>query len=90
MDPRESAYDKELKRILEEYDNIIVNVSILPDENKYKKVEITDFKELLDLKENVKEPIRFIEIAPHNKSYFFIKHKDEVFVYTLKNINKER
>lgn len=90
IDPRESEYDRELKRILEEYDNIIVNVSILPDENKYKKVVIEDFKELLDLNENVKEPIRYIEIAPHNKSYFFIKHKDEVFVYTLKNTSRER
>ena len=90
LEPKETEYDKELKRILEEYDNIIVNVSILPGDNEYKKVVINDFQELLDLRESVKEPIRFIEIAPKNKSYFFIKHNDEVFVYTLKNISKER
>ena len=90
IEPRQSEYDRELKRILKEYDNIIVNVSILPDEREYKKVVIDDFDELLDLKDNVKEPIRFIEIAPHNKSYFFIKHNDEVFIYTLKNISRER
>ena len=87
---KETEYDKELKRILTEYDNYIVNVSILPDENEYKKVVIKEFDELLDLRENTKEPIRYIEIAPRNKSYFFIKHNEEVFIYTLKNISKER
>ena len=90
LEPKETEYDKELKRILEEYDSIIVNVSILPGENEYKKVVINDFQELLDLRESVKEPIRYIEIAPRNKSYFFIKHNDEVFIYTLKNTSKER
>ena len=89
IEPHQTEYDRELKRILNEYDHIIVNVSILPDD-KFKRVVINDFEELLDLKENVKEPIRFIEIAPHNKSYFFIKHNDEVFIYTLKNISNER
>ncbi len=90
LQPKESYYDKELKRILREYDNIIVNVSILPEKEKYKKVVINSFEELLDLKNNLKEPIRYIEISPHNKSYFFIKHNDELFIYTLKNTSKER
>lgn len=90
IDPKLTEYDRELKRILKEYDDIIVNVSILPPDGEYKKVVINDFEELLDLKEQLKEPIRFIEIAPKNKSYFFIKHDDEVFVYTLKNISRER
>lgn len=89
LEPKETEYDKELKRLLEEYDKIIVNVSILPGD-ECKKVVIDDFQELLDLRESVKEPIRYIEIAPRNKSYFFIKHNDEVFIYTLKNTSKER
>ena len=90
LQPQDNEYDKERKRILDEYDNIIVNVSILPNLKKYKEVKIYEFEELLDLKENVNEPIRYMEVAPHNKCYFFIKHNEEVFVYTLKNISKER
>ena len=90
LQPQDNEYDKERKRILDEYDNIIVNVSILPNLKKYKEVKIYEFEELLDLKENVNEPIRYMEVAPHNKCYFFIKHNEEVFVYTLKNTSKER
>lgn len=90
LQPKETEYDKELKRILEEYNSIIVNVSILPEKDKYKKVVIDNFDELLDLKNSINEPIRYIEISPHNKSYFFIKHNDELFIYTLKNTSKER
>ena len=89
LQPRDNKYERELRTLLRDYDRSIVNVEVMPDE-KLTRVPVEEFDELLDLKENTGEPIRYYEVSPHNKSYFFIKYKDEVFIYTLKNISYEK
>ena len=88
--PKTNKYDKKLKYIKHKYNKIIVDISTQPDLTNYKIIKINDFDELLDVRNSYKEPIRFYEITPHIKSQFLIIHNNEVFLYTLKEVDLER
>lgn len=81
---KENKYDKKLQSIKRKYNKIIVDIETQPDFTEYKLTKVKSFNELLDVRNSFKEPIRFFEVASHNKGYFFIIYKNEVFVFTLK------
>ena len=81
---KENKYDKKLQSIKRKYNKIIVDIETQPNFIDYKLTKVKSFNELLDVRNSFKEPIRFFEVSPHNKCQFFIIHKNEVFVFTLK------
>ena len=87
---KENKYDKKLLYIRRKYNKLIVDVETQPDFTEYKTTKISKFNELLDVRNSYKDPIRFFEVAPHNKCYFYIIHKNEIFLYTLKNVDLEK
>lgn len=86
---KENKYDKKLQYIKRKYNKIIVDVETQPDFTEYKLTKISKFNELLDVRNSFKEPIRFFEVAQHIKCHFFIIHKNEIFIYTLKDVDLE-
>ena len=82
-------YDKTLKKILNQYDRLIVTTSSMPNLEKNNIIKLKEFVELLDAKENLHKPIFFIEVTPHQKAYFFIQDDDKIILFTLKNIDNK-
>lgn len=80
-------YDKTLKKILNQYDRLIVTTSSMPNLEKNNIIKLKEFVELLDAKDNLHKPIFFIEVTPHQKAYFFIQDDDNIILFTLKNID---
>lgn len=78
-------YDKTLKKILNQYDRLIVTTSSMPNLEKNNIIKLKEFVELLDAKDNLHKPIFFIEVTPHQKAYFFIQDDDKIILFTLKN-----
>lgn len=87
---KENKYDKKLIYIRRKYNKIIVDVETMPDFTEYNVTKISKFNELIDVRNSYKDPIRFFEVAPHNKCYFYLIHKNEIFLYTLKNVDLEK
>ena len=80
-----NSYDKLLKKILRQYDRLIVNTNSMPNLKDRNIIELEDFSELLDAKFNLHNPIYYYEVIPHQKCYFFIKYDNDLIIYTLKN-----
>ena len=78
-----SEYDKLLKKILRQYDRLIVNTKSIPNFDDYNVTKVDDFSELLDAKDNIHKPIFYYELK--NVSYFFIKSDNEMIIYTLED-----
>ena len=87
---RENKYDKKLNYIKRKHNKIIVDVETMPDFTEYNITKISKFNELIDVRNSYKDPIRFFEVSPHNKCHFYLIHKNEIFLYTLKNVDLEK
>ena len=83
---QKSAYEKTLKKILREYDRVIVEsartVGNFEDDNV---IFVKKFTELLDVRDNLKLPIIFNEIEKGRKSLFYIEDDDTLYLYVLKD-----
>ena len=89
LNRRKSPYDILLEKILREYDRLIVETTTGIDMNKSHIISIDKFQELLDVRDNLKLPIMYYNIASHQKCYFYIKDNDDVYVYYLKAVDLE-
>ncbi len=87
---KKSPYDKYIKKILKIYDRLIVETKTGLNFNEYHLVEIDKFEELLDVRDNLKLPIMYFTVVPHQKCHFYIKNNNDVYLLTIKAINLER
>ena len=53
----------------------------------YNVIEVSKFTELLDVRDNLKMPINYYNIAKHEKGIFYIKNNDDIYLLTLKNVD---
>lgn len=88
--PKSSEYDKTLGRILKEYDRFIVETTTKPDEEHLKVVTVNKFIELLDVRDNLSQPIKYFNITKHQKCVFYINYGDELYIYTLKAVDLDK
>ena len=58
---RQSIYLKTIKKILKEYDGIIVNLNKAPNLKELNVVDVSKFSELIDAHSEVRQPINFIK-----------------------------
>ena len=86
---KKSAYDKYIKKILNEYDRLIVETTTGPDTNHENTIKIDSFEELLDVRDNLNLPIKFHEVHKHQKCNFYINHNDELYLLTIKAVDLE-
>lgn len=88
--PKLSKYDRYIKKILKEYDRLIVNTTTAPNITDFRIVRINSFAELLDVHDNLNLPIRYYVITEHQKSIFYVAHHGEVYVYIVKAVDLEK
>ena len=86
-----SKYDKYIKRLLIGYDRIIVNVKTAPKKNKYNVIDVENFQELIDVRDNTKEHINYYIIKEHEKCEFFVINDDELYliVFDAKDFDRK-
>ncbi|MCQ2571109.1 MAG: DUF5305 domain-containing protein [Candidatus Saccharibacteria bacterium] len=78
-----SGYDKTLKRIMKEYDRLIVETKTAPDFSHLDQKTVTSFEELLDARDSIHRPINFYEKSAHTMAYFYIRVDKIVYIYKL-------
>lgn len=81
---KEGVYNRKLKKILNTYDNIIVDVDKLPSLTGLSVVNVTSFEELVDAQCEVRLPINFKEDKKKKVSKFILVRNNLAWVYTLK------
>lgn len=82
---REGKYKRELKRILKNYEEEIVNVTRMYNTKDYNLIYVDSFEELLDVYKRVESPISFKEMDKHKKAIFLIIEEDNAWIYQLIN-----
>lgn len=80
---KESAYNKELRKILGAYGDIIVNIKKFYNKKKYNLIYVDSFKELLEVYDKVENPISFREIKKNSKAIFVLIDDDSAWIYEL-------
>ena len=80
---KESLYSRKLRKILNTYDSIIVNVEALPKTNDLSVVNVTTFEELVDAQMEVRLPINFKEDTKKHIAKFVLVRNNLAWVYTL-------
>ena len=83
--PKKSNYDKQVDKILKEYDRLIVETPTAPDLTDKNIIKIKKIEELLDARDNLKLPIVYHNLTSHQKCYFYIKQEDTIYLMTLKS-----
>ena len=87
---KKTIYEKELAKILREFDRIIVeSKNDIYIDQKQDLIEVKSFSELLDVRDNLEKPILFKEIHKGQKSEFYVKNDYEVYKFTLKAVDLE-
>ena len=82
--PKKSNYDKQVDKILKEYDRLIVETPTVPDLTDKNIIKIKRFEELLDARDNLKLPIMYHNLTNHQKCYFYIRQENTIYLMTLK------
>lgn len=81
----DNEYNATLKRILKEYDELIVNATtdyIIPE--GVKVIEVESFEELMDARDTLEKPIVYEKIN-NIKSRFYVEDRNTVYMYTMKD-----
>lgn len=86
-DVKDAPYKRELKKILNVYDLIIVNIESMIDERNYETILVSNFNELKDVHDNIGNPIMFKEIIKNKKSVFVIIKDNILYKYILNSEN---
>ncbi|MBR6690953.1 MAG: hypothetical protein IKL65_06430 [Bacilli bacterium] len=87
--PKDSKYDKYIKKILNEYDRLIVETPTEPRLANKEIIKIKRFEELLDARDNLKRPIMYHSIVSHQKCYFYIESENIIYLLTIKATDLE-
>lgn len=87
MTTKVSHYDRYINRLLRSYDRIIVNVKTPPRLEDYNVIKVESFEELIDVRDNTKEPIKYFVITEHQKSEFFVTNNNDLYLYVVKEID---
>lgn len=81
---KRNKYELELNNILKNYDSIIANTSDLSSIESMKKIEISNFQELLDVYNEVRMPINYYQDSDKKESTFVIVNDRIAWIYTLR------
>jgi len=87
---KKDIYDEYINKILNEYDRLIVETSTSPFSEEEKIVKVDKFTELLDVRDNLKQPIMYYVVSKHNKCYFYINaNNGRIYLTTIKRVDLE-
>lgn len=80
---KDNEYDKYVNKILKCYDRIIVNVNSIVNVKKYNVISVISFQELVDVRDNTKEPINYYIIKEHKQSIFYVIHNNDLYLFSV-------
>lgn len=87
-----NVYDEYIEKLLNEYDRLIVK-TVTPPFNKYtdkdKIIKVENFDELLDVRDNLKQPIMYYVVTKHVKCHFYINNGEKIYITTIKKVDLE-
>lgn len=81
---RKSEYVLAVNKIFKEYEDIIAETHNMPDLNKYDVVNIKNFKDMVDIEEELHSPIIYFEIEEDAKCVFLILHEKTAYRFLLR------
>jgi len=81
-----NKYDIELKKIINTYDSIIVNIKELPNVEDYNLITVESFEELIDAHSEIRMPINYYQAE--NYSIFLLFNENTVWKYILEKKRK--
>lgn len=84
-----SDYERTLSKILKTYDEIIVNTTNILDVEKYKIIEIPEFKEILNLSRELLLPIMNYEIKKNKETWLYVIKDDILYRFIIKDNEKK-
>ena len=84
-----NKYNKYVKKILREYDRLIVESSNKISFDGKEIVNLGKFTELLDVHDNLQLPILYNSIYQNKKCEFYIIHENMIYLYTVKSSDFE-
>lgn len=81
---KDNIYTLTIKKILNEYDELIVNGNYTINEKKYNNIVYPEkFEEMVDASINLKTPILYYEAIKGEKSFFIIVKDDTLYKYRI-------
>ena len=83
-----TKYVRELKKILSTYDDKIVKVKRFYNKKKYNLIYVDSFLELLDVYNEVGNPISYREVKKDEEAIFIIVDEDNAWIYQMSAKNK--
>jgi hypothetical protein len=81
--PRKKKYDREIEKILKDYDRAIVTTIDKPDLEGYHVYQVSTFDELLDARDNLERPILMYQYQNKDKTLFTIIKENEAYIYNI-------
>ena len=78
----ESLYYKKLRKILRIYDGVIVNLNNMPNIDKTKVINVSNFEELIDAHSEIRHPINYIK--EKDGAVFLLISDGYVYFYKLR------
>lgn len=90
MFTNKSEYEKELEKLLKNYDDIIVNTTTVLDVDRYKLIEINEFKEILNLSRELLLPIMNYEFIKGKETWFYVVKDDILYRYIISSSKLEK
>ena len=84
-----SNYDKYIGKLLNEYDRLIVETTTYPIMKGNDIIKVSNFQELLDVRDNLKLPIMYYVVTKHQKCYFYIMHENKFYLNIVKAVDLE-
>lgn len=86
---KKNNYDRFIEKILREYDRLIVETSTLPKFDNYYITKVNTFGELIDVRDNLRLPIMYYEVAKHQKCHLYILDNKNLYLLTIKAVDME-
>ena len=83
LSKKKTVYDRQVSKILKEYDRLIAETETLMSFNNKEIINIKQFTELLDIHDNLQLPIMYYEVEKHKKCYFYISHENIIYLLEI-------
>ncbi len=82
---KKTEYNKTVDKLLKDYDRLIVEGRTHLHTKDYDVIYVDKFEELVDVHDNLKTPIIYLEIVENKESWFYVKDENNLYLYTLKS-----
>lgn len=87
---KQSLYLRELRKLLHDYGDIIVEVKKAPKITKEKSIEVKNFSELVNAQIELRTPIVFSEVIKNELGLFVLFNNEQAYYYTLKSTERKK